>query len=168
MLPSPNHFYSDSASSYSQIVSVFVWHFTLRLIDKYTIIFSQFKDLHHVIVPWFSTKCFTWNILSPLFQLLLAKYIFIYPKYDVGVKKYFDLFDARLLRALHSRTPQKNSNPLIFPWKIATYSCFWPWYHNIFIHFHISLYVECFTWNIPLFIKNAEINVSRETFSRFR
>ena len=39
---------------------------------------------------------------------------------------------------------------------------------NGFIHFHISLCVECFAQKIPLFIKNAKINVSRETFSRFR
>lgn len=39
---------------------------------------------------------------------------------------------------------------------------------NVFIHFHISLCVECFAQKIPLFIKNAKINVSRETFSRFR
>ena len=28
---------------------------------------------------------------------------------DVGVKRYFDPFDTRLLRALHSRNPQKHS-----------------------------------------------------------
>ena len=27
---------------------------------------------------------------------------------DVGVKRYFDPFDTRLLRALHSRNPQKH------------------------------------------------------------
>ena len=64
-------------------------------------------------------------------------------------------------------TGQEVKNPLAS--KPA--SAFWPFDLGIiifFIHFHISLYVECFTWNIPSFIKNAEINVSRETFSRFR
>ena len=28
---------------------------------------------------------------------------------DVGVQRYFDPFDTRLLRALHSRNPQKHS-----------------------------------------------------------
>ncbi len=28
--------------------------------------------------------------------------------HDVGVKRYFDTFDTRLLRALHSRNPQKH------------------------------------------------------------
>ena len=28
---------------------------------------------------------------------------------DIGVKRYFDPFDTRLLRALHSRNPQKHS-----------------------------------------------------------
>ena len=64
-------------------------------------------------------------------------------------------------------TGQKVKSPLAS--KLA--SAFWPFDLGIiifFIHIHISLYVECFTWNIPSFIKNAEINVSRETFSRFR
>ena len=29
--------------------------------------------------------------------------------HDVGVQRYFDPFDTRLLRALHSRNPQKHS-----------------------------------------------------------
>ena len=72
------------------------------------------------------------------FQLLIAKYILIYPKYDdtMGSSHFFQEKNERIT--------------------------------NVFIHFHISLCVECFAQKIPLFIKNAKINVSRETFSRFR
>ena len=36
-------------------------------------------------------------------------FIYIVLLHDVGGKRYFDPFDTRLLRALHSRNPQKHS-----------------------------------------------------------
>ena len=44
-------------------------------------------------------------------RIILQKSVssYIIKNYDVGVKRYFDPFDTRLLRALHSRNPQKHS-----------------------------------------------------------
>ena len=36
-------------------------------------------------------------------------FFLLYSSYDVGVKRFFDPFDTRLLRALHSRNLQKHS-----------------------------------------------------------
>ena len=48
--------------------------------------------------------------LSRLVNLLYLPKVFILSVLnDVGVKRYFDPFDTRLLRALHSRNLQKHS-----------------------------------------------------------
>ena len=48
--------------------------------------------------------------LKQISQLLYLPKVFILSVLnDVGVKRYFDPFDTRLLRALHSRNLQKHS-----------------------------------------------------------
>ena len=42
-------------------------------------------------------------------SLILSNQGFSFFSIDVGVKRFFDPFDTRLLRALHSRNPQKHS-----------------------------------------------------------